>query len=462
MTTVSPTLTLTSTNVPASVSMSASTAVDFQEERPTAVQQDVLSTEKHSAEPILEASRLADSQAPDGGYGWVIVISCATLSWWSIGTGYSWGVIQGALIEEGLSTPGVLAFVGSLGPTLLAAVAILNSRLMRAIGARYTAMLGVTVLGLAEILASFAVKSVPGLFITEGVLLGFGFGLSFIVTSSTTAQYFSKKRGLANGIVFASGGFGGAVLSIALDPLIRKAGIAWAFRTLGLAALVTGLPAAWFLKERTRAHSGNFIDWALFKDINFILIFLVGAIGTFPLLVPPFFLPLFAHAIGLSTTTGAGLLAGYNFASAVGRVLCGLLCDKIGSLNTLLIALILTVISTLAVWPVSTSVAPLAVFSIVNGMSNGGFFSTMPTVVGNCFGSSRVAVAMGMVVTGWSGGYLLGAPIAGFILDAYGGQDASLQAFRPAMYYAGALAITAAALVQIVRYRTNPNFFAKV
>ena len=36
-----------------------------------------------------------------------------------------------------------------------------------------------------------------------------------------------------------------------------------------------------------------------------------------------------------------------------------------------------------------------------------GFFSTMPTVVGNTFGSARVSVAMSMIVTGWAGGYLM-------------------------------------------------------
>jgi hypothetical protein len=40
-------------------------------------------------------------------------------------------------------------------------------------------------------------------------------------------------------------------------------------------------------------------------------------------------------------------------------------------------------------------------------MSNGGFFSTMPTVVSNVFGSARVSVAMSMVITGWIGGYLM-------------------------------------------------------
>ncbi|KAI1823635.1 major facilitator superfamily transporter [Xylaria intraflava] len=444
---------------------SLTTAIELQGQGLTILQREPIEAprpENEGVDPALEASRLADLEVPDGGYGWVIVGSCAIVSWWTVGTSYSWGVIQGALVEEGLSTSAVLSFVGALGPTLLAAVAIINARLMRIIGARYTAMLGIFLIGLAQILASFAVESVPGLFITEGGLLGLGFGLTFIVTSSMPAQYFSKKRGLANGVVFAGGGFGGAVLSLVLDPLIRMSGLAWAFRTLGLATLVTGLPAAWFLKERTAARRGGLVEWRLFRDPSFIFIFLAGAIGTFPLLVPPFFIPLFAHAIGLSSATGAGLLAGFNFSSAIGRIFSGILCDKIGPLNALFLALSLSAISMLAVWPVSTTLAPLAIFSVVNGLANGGFFSTMPTVVGNCFGSSRVAVAMGMIVTSWSGGYLLGAPIAGYLLDAHGGEDAGFQAYRPAMFYAGSLALGAASLVEVTRFCSNKSLFAKI
>ena len=81
------------------------------------------------------------------------------------------------------------------------------------------------------------------------------------VLATTPAQYFSRKRGLANGVVVACGGLGGAVLSIALDPLMRRAGPAWAFRILGLATLVTGLPAAWLIKERTALRRGGFVEW---------------------------------------------------------------------------------------------------------------------------------------------------------------------------------------------------------
>lgn len=77
-------------------------------------------------------------------------------------------------------------------------------------------------------------------------------------------------------------------------------------------------------------------------------------------------------------------------------------------------------------------------------MGNGGFFSVMPTVVAQVFGSVRVSIAMGAIVTrsgntllhclctsmltlySWTGGYLMGAPIAGYLLDAFGGEDAGL------------------------------------
>ncbi len=130
-------------------------------------------------------------------------------------------------------------------------------------------------------------------------------------------------------------------------------------------------------------------------------------IATFPLLVPPFFIPLYSSSLGLSSSAGAALVAGFNISSAVGRLTSGLAADRLGPLNTLFIGLFLTTVSLFLVWPFSNSLGPLVVFVIMNGASNGGFFATMPTVVGTLFGSQRVSVAMGMIVTGWAGGYLM-------------------------------------------------------
>ncbi|OPB45600.1 MFS permease [Trichoderma simmonsii] len=415
-----------------------------------------------SSDDVLEASRLADSVVPDGGYGWVVVGACAVIAWWFVGMGYSWGVLQGALVEKGLSSPATLSYVGSLAIALISCLAIINSRIIRAIGAQRTAILGIFLLGMSEIVSSFAVSSLAGLFVTSGVTLGLGMSLCFMAVSATPAQYFSKKRGLANGIVFAGGGFGGATTSFLLDAVIQRHGTAWAYRVLGLVTLATGLPAAWLVKERSPVKTAGFIEWRLFRDFSFVIIFTAGAIATFPLLVPAFFIPLYSRSVGLSASTGAGLLAGFNLSSAAGRILCGFLCDRFGALNVLMFSLLINAVTMLAIWPVSKTLAPLIVFVVINGAANGGFFSTMPTVVGNVFGSQRVSVAMAMIVTGWGGGYLMGSPIAGYLLDAYGGTGGGFEAYRPAITYAGCMGLGATALVAVARFRKNRAFFAKV
>jgi MFS family permease len=104
------------------------------------------------------------------------------------------------------------------------------------------------------------------------------------------------------------------------------------------------------------------------------MVFLIGAVATFPLCVPPFFLPLYAQSLGYSPYTGAAMVAGFNGASAVGRILTGFTSDKVGALNSLFGTLLLSALSMLCLWPVSSSLLPLIVFVVLNGMGNGGFF----------------------------------------------------------------------------------------
>ncbi|KAH8663660.1 major facilitator superfamily domain-containing protein [Tricladium varicosporioides] len=396
---------------------------------------------------IIAASRLHDASVPDGGYGWVVIFACSIITFWFVGTTYAWGIMQAALVARNLSSPSTISFVGSLVCASISVLALVNARIIRRIGARNTGLLGVGFLGTGEVLSGWTTGSIGGLFVTAGVVMG--------VISTIPAQYFNKKRGIANGVVYAGGGIGGAAISFFFDTLITRLGPEWAFRILGLVTVATGLPAAWLIKERAPITSSMFVEWRLFKNIQFTMLWAAGAIATFPLFVPPFFLPLYSASLGLSPSSGAGLVAGFSFSSAVGRVGCGLLCDSIGPVNTLLLSLVLSAVSMLAIWPVSNSLGPLVLFVIINGAANGGFFSTMPTVVGSVFGSRRVSVAMGMIVTGWGGGYLMGAPIAGYLLAAYGGEHSSLKAYHPAMIYAGSMGLISSALVLTLKLKLN-------
>lgn len=134
--------------------------------------------------------------------------------------------------------------------------------------------------------------------------------------------------------------------------------------------------------------------------------FIAGLCGSFPLFVPPYCLPLFAKSVGLSPNVGAGLAAGFNLASAVGRIASGWLSDRLGVLNVLFSSLTLLGLTLTILWPLASSLAALVVFVILSGIFIGGFFSLMPTAVGHVFGSANMSIAMGMTLTGWTGGYL--------------------------------------------------------
>lgn len=213
------------------------------------------------ADEVLLASLAADSGVPEGGYGWVVVCGCAVIAFWFVGTPYSWGVLQAALVRENSFPTSTISFVGSLTTCLIATLAVVNARLIQTLGVRLTGMLGVLLIGGGEILSGFVTHNVGGLFVTTGVVTGVGTSLCFMVVSVVPAQYFSRKRGLANGVVYAGGGLGGTIISFVMNALIQKLGPAWTFRIIGAMTLATALPAAWFVKERVPIRRATFIEW---------------------------------------------------------------------------------------------------------------------------------------------------------------------------------------------------------
>jgi len=121
---------------------------------------------------------------------------------------------------------------------------------------------------------------------------------------------------------------------------------------------------------------------------------------------------------------------------------------------------------------VATSIPPLVAFAVVNGFCAGGMFSLIPGVVSSLFGyvspilctpglsflliqfpfdssSTRLTVVFTLLLTFWSPAYFFGAPLAGMLLQASGGPEGGIKAFRPAIFYAAALSTLACSLVAV-------------
>jgi len=105
--------------------------------------------------------------------------------------------------------------------------------------------------------------------------------------------------------------------------------------------------------------------------LRYTTIWVASALATFPLLVPPFFLPMYGQSMGLSSFASAGLVSGFNLASAFGRISFGQLSDIIGPVNSLILAMGINGIGMLLIWPLSSEIGILIVFVILAGMSAG-------------------------------------------------------------------------------------------
>ena len=412
-----------------------------------------------------DASAFTVEAIPDGGYGWTVVFACSVVTFMINGWSGSWGVLQTALFQSYPSQESTtsLSFVGSLSIALCVGLGLVCVRLSQMVGSRFIMLLGVVIMGVGSLLSSFTVSNLGGLFATAGISVGLGSSLTYTMSNTLPVQWFSSKLGTANGLVKLGGGLGATIVAIVVQTLIDRVGIPWTFRVLGLVTLASGIPAALLVRERMPFNNAPFVNLSLFRSVPFCCLFFAGAIGTFALFVPPFFLPLFAHSIGLSASAGAGIAASFNACTAIGRFAAGFACDRFGSTNLLLLTMALNATSMLAIWPVSDTIGPLVVFAAMNGIANGAFFVTMPTAIGRMLGPGQAAVGMGMAITGWTAGYLMGSPIAGILIAVTGAEKShSVMPYRAAIFYAGGVALASAISVLVARLRMDTKLIKKI
>jgi MCP family monocarboxylic acid transporter-like MFS transporter 3 len=219
-----------------------------------------------NANEVPEDAPYSVSAIPDGGYGWVVVISAFFTTFCHNCIINCWGVLQAALLDSTLShvSPSTLAYVGSLTLSGTALFGLAVVRMMCWVGSRTTALVGIFLMGMSLIGASYCTSNLAGLFGTAGFLGGVGMAMVYTVTNALPVQYFSARLGLANGIIKLGGGVGGCVMGVALEAMYQRVGIAWTFRFQGLLTLALRIPAAWMLKDRAPLRNVPFVDWSMF------------------------------------------------------------------------------------------------------------------------------------------------------------------------------------------------------
>ncbi|KAJ1668804.1 hypothetical protein IW140_000128 [Coemansia sp. RSA 1813] len=368
---------------------------------------------------------LDDSQnqirPPDCAFGWIPTLAVMINYMFIFGASNSYGVFSTYYLNIKFpeTSATTLSWIGTLITTLMLGCNIITGALADKIGYRLTAYIGTVLCTAAYILASFSDK-VWQLILTQGVL--FGIGASFLLAPSISIppQWFEKNKGLASGIAVAGSSFGGLWFTAATQAIIDNLGDKWALRILGILTFgVTSLMNLLYFRRVPPKPRKNLFEFGAAKRLTFWLI----SLETFAMYTGywalTFYVGTTARLFGGSMQDGSNLLLVLNAGSAVGRILAGVVADRFGNINTLLISLILTVVIEMPLWMKATSIAPLYVLCALYGMISPTFISVNPVIVATQFDPNTLASVMGMANLFSGIGVLTGNLSQGAIFDKY-------------------------------------------
>ncbi|KZC07254.1 PREDICTED: monocarboxylate transporter 12-like [Dufourea novaeangliae] len=180
---------------------------------------------------------------PDGGWGWVVLSSALVVNFLIPGTVKSFGVLFVEFLHVFKASSTAASWMPALCYFLYNSLGPLSSIL----STRYSYKT-VTIIGGAfaacGMMSSYFANSVSYLYISYGLMVGIGAGLTFPPTVYIVTAYFEKLRGFANGLCISGSAIGTIVLPPFLQYLLDCFGYRGAVLIMGaitLNTLVCGL-----------------------------------------------------------------------------------------------------------------------------------------------------------------------------------------------------------------------------
>jgi MFS family permease len=298
-----------------------------------------------------------------------------------------------------------------------------------AYGPRHLVLAGSLLLLLSQLLLGLCV-AYWHFVVVFGLLGGLGTSLVFTPAISAIGHFFLTKRGQATGLAAAGGSMGGVLFPLVLQVLLPRVGWAWATRVVALLDLVLLAVANLCIRSRlddrpkpaattTTTWKNLLPDFMIFRDPVFALTTAAVFCVEWGLFVPLTYLSSYAFGHGVSEAFSYQLIAILNVGSCFGRYLPGLVADKIGRFNTMILTVLLCVLSTLALWlPAANSIPLMVLYALVFGFASGSSISLTPVCVGQLCRVENYGRYYATCYTLVSFGSLTGIPIAGAILQS--------------------------------------------
>ena len=267
------------------------------------------------------------------------------------------------------------ALIGGFNFAMAMLVAPIVTVFAREYNTQATMVLGAIFLATGYISASFA-QQVWQLYLSQGVLVGFGVGFVTIPSIAILPQWFDKKRSMANGVSGAGSGIGGLIFAFGTQAMIDNISLSWSLRITGIVGGIMNVVSALLIRNRNKAINPlqRGFDTNLLRRYDVLLLLAWAFISMLGYITLLFSLSDFGRSIGLDKSQAAAITGFLALGVALGRPWIGMMSDRFGRMETAGSITLFCGITCFAIWLPANSYGVTILFAIVNGAMLGIFW----------------------------------------------------------------------------------------
>jgi MFS family permease len=362
----------------------------------------------------------------------------------AIGVLYAWSVLKTKMTApiadggwEWTSSEAGLPY--TLAIVCFALGLLIGGKIQDKTGPRWLVTAGGAFVGLGLILSGLVGNSPVGVAVCFGVITGLGIGLGYGCVSPPALKWFHpSKKGIVSGLIV--GGFGLAAVYFAplTTVLLNNYGIEKTLIFLGvgifivstcLAQLINNPPEAYtpaapaHLKEAV-AKSIVTVDVStkeMLKTKRFYLMFVMFLLSaSIGLMVIGNITKIASSQLQITDTAILAILVSFlAITNTFGRVLGGLMSDKIGRVNALFVVSVLQLINMIG-FIYYQNMAALAVGIVLIGFCYGTLLSVFPALVVDQYGLKNYGGNYGVLFLSWGLSGVVAPLMTDYIYDTTG------------------------------------------
>jgi len=397
--------------------------------------------------PPSAPSTLPMPSRPPLFYGWLIIAAAALIMFMGTGTMFSFGVFLKPIQQE-FGWPRAAVSAAFAINWLMLGVSSLIFGALSDRSTRLVVLIGSVAFGLGLFLAA-RTTALWQLYVTFGALPGIATGAFYVPLISLATRWFTRRRGLAVGLISSGVGTGMVVMPRLSRLLMELYGLRPTLTILSLAGIGIMVPLALLLRTSpadlglqpygARVETADMTQtltrpalaggWHYLLKLPFPLIALTHLLCCTAHSGLQYHMIAFVTDSGFARTTAAAVFSTWALASVGGRLVTGIIADRIGVRQTLSLMLGAQALAIL-LYLLAASVTSFYLFGVFFGFVVG---AVMPLyalvlreyypsqIVGKVYGSTFCVGAIGMGSGSFLGGLafdLLGSYTPMFIIGA--------------------------------------------